>query len=100
MLRNVNDLYGFLVAANDGPIGEIRDCYFDDQSWTIRFFVVETGPWLNGRKVLISPLAIQGHDWAARALSVSLTRDQVKASPDVDTSKPVSRQHVLEQFGY
>lgn len=100
MLRNVNDLYGFSVAASDGPIGEVRDCYFDDQAWTIRFFVVETGPWLGGRKVLISPIAIHALDWATKALSASLTREQVKASPDVDTSKPVSRQHEVEQFGY
>ncbi len=100
MLRNVNDFYGFTVAASDGLIGEVRDCYFDDQTWTIRFFVVETGSWLGGRKVLISPLALHGLDWAAKALSASLTRERVKASPDVDTSKPVSRQHEVEQFGY
>ncbi len=100
MLRNVNDLYGFSVAASDGPIGEVRDCYFDDQAWTIRFFVVETGPWLGGRKVLISPIAIHALDWTAKALSASVTRDQVKASPDVDTSMPVSRQHEVEQFSY
>lgn len=100
MLRNVNDLYGFSVAASDGPIGEVRDCFFDDQAWMTRFFVVETGQWLGGRKVLISPIAIHAVDWAARALSASLTREQVKASPDIDTSKPVSRQHEVEQFGY
>jgi hypothetical protein len=100
MLRNVNDLYGFPMAASDGPIGEIRDCYFDDQTWTVRFFVVETGAWLGGRNVLISPLAVHGPARAEMALSTSLTRDQVKASPDVDTSKPVSRQHEVEQFGY
>ena len=100
MLRNVNDLYGFSVAASDGPIGEIRDCYFDDQTWTIRFFVVETGPWLAGRKVLILPIGIDGLDWARKALSTSVTREQVRKSPSVDTSKPVSRQHEVEQFGY
>ncbi len=100
MLRNVNDLHGFSVEGSDGPIGEIKDCYFDDQSWTTRFFVVETGPWLGGRKVLISPLAIHGLDWAAKSLSASLTRERVKGSPDVDTRKPVSRQHEVEQFGY
>jgi hypothetical protein len=100
MLCNVNHLYGFSVAGSDGSIGEVRDCYFDDQAWTIRFFVVETGPWLRGRKVLIPPIAIQSLDWAAKALSVSLTREQVKNSPDIDTSKPVSRQHETEQFGY
>ena len=100
MLRNVNDLYGFSVGASDGVIGEVRDCYFDDQAWAIRFFLVETGPWLGGRKVLISPIAIHGLDGAARTLSASMTRDQVKRSPDVDTRKPVSRQHEVEQFGY
>ncbi|CAN5604752.1 PRC-barrel domain-containing protein [soil metagenome] len=100
MLRNVNDLYGFSLAASDGSIGEVRDCYFDDQSWTIRFFVVETGVWLGGRKVLISPLALHGLDWEAKSLSASMTRKQVENSPDVDTSKPVSRQHEVEQFGY
>ncbi len=100
MLRNVNDLYGFSVTARNGPIGEIRDCYFDDQTWTIRFFIVQTGPWFGDRKVLISPHAIEGLDWQARSLSTSLTREKVKASPDVDTAKPVSRQHEVEQFGY
>lgn len=100
MLRKVNDLYGFSVAASDGSIGEVKDCFFDDQAWTIRFFVVETGAWLGGRKVLISPLAIHGLDWEAKALSASMTLKQVEASPEVDTSKPVSRQHEVEQFGY
>lgn len=100
MLRNVNDLYGFMAAASNGPIGEVRDCYFDEQTWTLRFFVVETGSWLGGRKVLISPIAIQGLDWAAKTISASMTLEQVRASPDIDTSKPVSRQHEIEQFGY
>ncbi|MEO7056315.1 MAG: PRC-barrel domain-containing protein [Caldimonas sp.] len=100
MLRNVDDLYGVSLEATDGPIGEIRDCYFDDQSWTVRFFVVETGPWLGGRTVLISPLALRGVHGAGKSLSTSVTRAQVKGSPDVDTSKPVSRQHEVEQFGY
>jgi hypothetical protein len=100
MLRNVNDLYGYTVAASDGLIGEVRDLYFDDAAWTIRFLVVETGPWLAGRNVLISSIALCGLDAAGKMLSASTTLDQVKRSPDVDTSKPVSRQHEVEQFGY
>jgi uncharacterized protein YrrD len=100
MLRNINDLHGLKVAASNGPIGEIADCFFDDQTWLIRFFVVETGAWLGGRKILIPPVAIHDLDWTAKTLSLSLTRERVKASPDVDTSRPVSRQHELEQFSY
>ncbi|MEO8802299.1 MAG: PRC-barrel domain-containing protein [Rudaea sp.] len=100
MLRNVNDLLGLEVAASNGSVGEVKDCFFDDRTWTIRFFVVETGAWLGGRKILIPPVAIHDLDWAAKTLSVSLTRERVKASPDVDTSRPVSRQHEVEQFAY
>ena len=100
MLRDVNNLYGISVAASDGLIGEVRDCYFDDQTWTIRFFVVETGAWLGGRRVLISPIALHDLDLAGKTITASLTLDQVKRSPDVDTTMPVSRQHEVEQFGY
>ncbi|MEB0059662.1 PRC-barrel domain-containing protein [Variovorax sp. LG9.2] len=100
MLRNFNKILGFTVAASDGSIGEIRDCHFDDLTWTIRFFLVETGAWLGGRKVLISPIAIHASDWGGKTLSASITRAQVASSPDVDTSRPVSRQHETEQFGY
>ncbi|MEO8923756.1 MAG: PRC-barrel domain containing protein [Caldimonas sp.] len=96
----MNDLYEFKVTGSNGPIGVVKDCFFDDRAWTIRFFVVEMDASLGGRKVLISPMAIHVLDWAAKTLAASLTRERVKASPDVDTSKPVSRQHEVEQFSY
>ena len=55
MLRNVRNLLGFGIRATDGVIGTVDDVYFDDQDWTIRYFVVNTGSWLTGsRKVLVS----------------------------------------------
>ena len=93
MMRNVNDLRGYAIRATDGVIGTVVDFYFDDQDWGIRYLVVDTGNWLSGRKVLISPLALGLPDWMIRELPVSLTKSQVKRSPDIDTKKPVSRQH-------
>ncbi len=100
MLRNVNDFYGAAVTATDGPIGEVRDLLFDDQTWTVRFLVVETGAWLAQRHVLLSPMAIQDAASAASPLSASVTQQQVENSPDIDIHKPVSRQHEVEQYGY
>lgn len=100
MLQNIKELLGFVVEGTDGSIGRIHDLYFDDRDWTIRFLVVETGTWLEGRKVLISPVAINETDWARRLLPVSVTREQVKNSPDVDSQKPVSRQHEVENYAY
>ncbi len=100
MLRSVKDLHDVVVEGTDGSIGRINDLYFDDQAWTVRFLVVETGAWLEGRKVLISPVATREPDWDRHLLPVSITREQVRKSPDVDSQKPVSRQHEVEHYGY
>lgn len=100
MLRNIKNLEGCAIGATDGPIGHVRDFYFDDAGWVVRYFVVETGRWLASRKVLISPIAVGEPDWAAKRLPVSLTKEQVRDSPDTDTDKPVSRQHERDYSTY
>ena len=92
MLRTTTDLQNYAIAATDGLIGQVKDVYFDDEQWVVRYLVVETGSWLATRKVLISPIAIEAADRAARVITVSLTRDQVQDSPDIDTDEAVSRQ--------
>jgi uncharacterized protein YrrD len=103
MLNSVKKFRGFLVAGIDGEVGTIKDVYFDDEKWTIRYLVVETGGWFSGRKVLISPLSVQSADWHSEGVRLNLTKDQIKNSPDIDTDKPVSRQHesdLLNHYGY
>ncbi|HKQ73026.1 MAG TPA: PRC-barrel domain-containing protein [Blastocatellia bacterium] len=103
MLINAQNLKGAAIIARDGAIGEIDDFYFDDEKWTVRYLVVDTGSWLFSRKVLISPISIEKADEGANQVFVSLTRDQVKDSPDIDTRKPVSRQHetaFMDYYGY
>lgn len=63
MLRSMNDLKGYQIQATDGTIGHVKDFYFDDEWWTVRYLVVETGNWFNNRKVLISPFAIGVVNW-------------------------------------
>jgi hypothetical protein len=100
MLRRFSDLRGFTIAATDGDIGSVEDLYFDDESWTVRHLVVDTGRWLSGRKVLISPASVERVDPVRRAFATRLTRAQVEGSPHVDTARPVSRQQesVLSRY--
>jgi hypothetical protein len=100
MLRSVKDLEGYAVGATDGEIGHVGDFYFDDRAWVIRYLVVDAGAWLSSREVLISPIAIGRADWTKRLLHVWLTKEQVKGSPDIDTDKPVSRQHEMAFSSY
>ena len=55
MLRNMQELKSYTIAATDGDVGELTDAYFDDQSWVVRYMVIKTGAWLTSRNVLISP---------------------------------------------
>jgi uncharacterized protein YrrD len=100
MLRNLHDLLKYSVDATDGDIGHVKDFYFDDKAWVIRYLIVETGGWLSSRKVLISPISIGDPDSREKILPVSITREQVRNSPDIDTDKPVSRQHEYDFLGY
>jgi hypothetical protein len=100
MLWSLKALHGVTIGATDGDIGTVTDCYFDDLSFTVRYIVVDTGGWLGGRKVLLSPIALRKMDWAGKRLTVALTKAQVEKSPDIDTDKPVSRQHETAYYGY
>ena len=102
MLRTAGDLKGVTIEAMDGDIGSVQDLYFDDQTWTVRYLVVDTGTWLPGRQVLISPFAFQVVPGASR-LRTSLTKEQVKDSPSIETDRPVDRQREIEfsqYYGY
>lgn len=100
MLRSTKKLRGYTVCASDGDVGKVHEFYFDDQEWTIRYLVVNTGKWLFGRKVLISPVALGQPDWANETFPVSLTKEQVKDSPSVDTEQPVSRKYEAKLHEY
>lgn len=103
MLRTVDSLNGYTILATDGDLGSIKEVYFDDERWGIRYLVVETGSWLSSRRVLISPYSVTRVDSTDRAIEVSLTLDQVKNSPDIDTHQPISRQlegDYSQYYGY
>ncbi len=102
MLHSLKALEGFTISATDGQLGSVRDIYFDDQQWVIRYFEVDTG-WLAGRNVLISPISVRGIDWKRKTINVDLTQQQVNNSPGIDTARPVSRQHeaaLSSYYGY
>lgn len=96
----MTDLKGYTLGATDGDMGHVTDFLFDDTRWTIRYLVVETGSWLKSRKVLISPFSLAGADWTHKRLPVHISREEVKNSPDIDTDKPVSRQHEAQHADY
>lgn len=102
MLWHASAINGYRIEATDGHIGTVSDLLFDDQSWIIRWLVVDTGNWLPGRKVLLPISALGLPDAGLRHMPVRLTRQQVRDAPGVDADQPVSRQmelHLSDHYG-
>ena len=92
MLYKSKTLSGHSMHSRDGVIGKVKEFYFDDQLWAIRYLVADTGSWLTGRQVLISPYALGTVNGDKQEITIDLTMKQIEDSPSVETDKPVSRQ--------
>jgi uncharacterized protein YrrD len=100
MKRKIKSLMGFTIGATDGIVGEVTEFYFDDKTWTIRYVIVETGNWFNGKKILLSTQALLTPDWKNKIFPVKLTMAQIESSPEIDTDKPVSKQQEIELYSH
>lgn len=100
MLNKVKTLKGYKLLSLDGEIGEVKEFYFDDHHWTIRYLIADTGNWLTGRQVLISPYALVAVNKEEQYITVNLTKNQIENSPSLDSDKPVSRQFEEAYYGY
>ena len=100
MIENAKQLYGKRLGARDGDIGRVKDIYFDDLHWVVRYVVADTGSWLSGRQVLLSPRAFGALEKDDEALLIDLTRKQIENSPSIETHRPVSRQYEAEYYHY
>jgi len=79
MSYRLDQWLGWPIAASDGEIGRIKDVYFDDHRWTVRYWVVDTGDWLGGRRVLIPAITVQSIDRDEHVVHVRLNKQQVEA---------------------
>ena len=99
-LNSVRDVTGYHIEATDGSIGHVDDFIAEDDTWTIRYLVIDLHNWLPGRKVLISPKWIEKLRWADSKASLHLNRQRIQDSPQYDPSLPVNREHEERLYDY
>ena len=99
-LRSVDEIDGYHIAARDGEVGHVEDLILDDESWVVRYLVVDTRNWLPGRKVLIPPPWVEDFDWLEEKARVDLTQDQIENSPEFDPDTPVNRDYESRLYDY
>ncbi len=100
MLNKAKTLKNYKLHSLDGEIGKVEEFYFDDHYWTIRYLIADTGNWLTGRQVLISPHALTAVNKEEEYISINLTKKQIEDSPSLNSDKPVSRQFEQSYYGY
>lgn len=99
-ISKVKTLKGYKLDSFDGELGKVKEFYFDDRYWTIRYLVADSGNWLSGRQVLISPYALGAVNKEEQNIAIELTKEQIEDSPPLDSDKPVSRQFEEHYYGY
>jgi len=100
MLYKTKTLQGYKLDSLNGVIGKAQEFYFDDQYWVVRYLVADSGNWLTGRRVLLSPYALVAVDKEKQHIIVNLTKKQIEDSPSLESDKPVSRQFEEAYYGY
>ena len=102
MLHLAHKIAGTAVHGTDGDIGTLEDFYFEEDRWTVRYLLVDTGKWFSGKRVLISPMSVQD-GWGRTGVKVGLTKDQAWNSPEFNDGDALSRSsetNVLSYYGY
>jgi hypothetical protein len=100
MLISSTTILGAKVQGVDGLLGSVADAFFDEESWLVRYLVIDTGKWLPGREVLLPPPEIEGTDWPGRTILVPQNQQQIKEAPPVAEHMPVSRRKQAELGSY
>lgn len=93
MLRSVAHMHDYKINAKDGQLGTLRDFYFDDRDWSVKYIVVDTGVWLPGKEVLVNPDRFGKPDYEEASIKVDLTKEQIKNSPHISEAEPISRRN-------
>jgi hypothetical protein len=99
-LRSMKEVSGYHIDASDGSIGHVDDLIISEDDWTIRYMILDTKNWLPGRRVLVPPILIESINWKDSTVSVELTREQVKSSPEYETKEPVTRAYEARLYDH
>lgn len=92
-LRSAKEVCGYTVQARDGDIGQVENFIIEDDSWIVRYAVIDTGNWWPGRKIVVSPRWVNDIEWSERQFTVRLTKEQIESSPEYDPAAMFGRDY-------
>jgi len=99
-LRSAEEIHGYHIQGSDGAIGHVEDLVIDDETWTVRYLVIDTSNWWFGKKVLVSPLWAEKISWAERNVYVDMSRQSIKESPQWTPAEKIDRKYEANLYNY
>jgi hypothetical protein len=92
-LRSTHDVSGHHIQAADGEMGHVEDFIIDDETWAIRYLIIDTRNWWPGKQVLVSPQWIERVSWSESKVFVNLSCEAIKQSPEYPEESPLTRDY-------
>lgn len=92
-LRSTQEVSDYQIQATDGEIGHIEDFIIDDETWAIRYLIIDTRNWWPGKKVLIAPQWIERISWEEAKVFVNLERETIRQSPEYKEDARITRDY-------
>ena len=92
-LRSTQDVSGYNIQATDGEIGHVEDFIIDDETWAIRYLIIDTRNWWPGKRILISPQWIESISWSESKVFVNLLRETIRQSPEYTEGSLITRDY-------
>jgi hypothetical protein len=99
-LRSASEVRGYHIQGSDENIGHVEDFIVDDETWQVRYLVIDTSNWWFGRKVLVAPHWATRISWEERKVHIDLSRQAIKDSPEWIAGAPVNREYETRLYNY
>ena len=99
-LRSANEVRGYHIQGSDDAIGHVEDFIVDDETWQVRYLVIDTSNWWFGKKALVAPHWASRVSWEERKVHVDLSRQTIKNSPEWNASAAVNREYEARLYDY
>jgi hypothetical protein len=99
-LHSAKEVRGYHIQGSDEAIGHVDDFIVDDETWELRYLVIDTSNWWLGKKVLLPPHWADGISWAERNVHVDMSRQAIKNCPEWNATAPINRQYEARLYDY
>lgn len=100
-LRSVHQISGYRLEDDQGEAGQVVDLLVDNEAWMLRYVVIRTGSWFSRQQRLLTVSHIDAINWEHRAITTSLSRERIAASPDYTDAmlaEPAFENRLLQYY--